>query len=177
MKKILIAILILLALPFVIALFTAKEYAVEREININQPKEVVFDYIKHLKNQDNYSKWASMDENMKKTFTGTDGTVGFVSAWESEKEDVGAGEQEIMKIDEGNKIDFQLRFLKPFESTANAYMSTESIDQNTTKVKWGFDSRMNYPMNLMLLFMDFEQMIGNDFEIGLEKLKEILETE
>jgi hypothetical protein len=30
-------------------------------------------------------------------------------------------------------------------------------------------------MNLMLLFMNFEKMIGDDLEIGLENLKSILE--
>jgi hypothetical protein len=36
-----------------------------------------------------------MDPDMKKTYRGTDGTVGFVSEWESNKKDVGTGEQEI----------------------------------------------------------------------------------
>jgi len=35
---------------------------------------------------------------------------------------------------------------------------------------------MNYPMNLMLLFMDMEQMIGKDFDQGLANLKTVLEA-
>ena len=30
-------------------------------ITINQPKKTVFDYIRMLKNQDNFSVWAKMD--------------------------------------------------------------------------------------------------------------------
>lgn len=174
-KKILIALVIIIAIPLVMALFIKKDYAVEREVVINQPKENVFDYIKYLKNQDNFSKWATMDPGMKKTYRGTDGTVGFVSAWESQKDDVGVGEQEIKKITEGERIDYELRFIKPFESTEKAYMITHALGENQTSVKWGFSGRMNYPMNLMLLFMDFEEMIGNDFETGLNKLKAELE--
>lgn len=174
-KKILLGLVILIAIPFIVALFVAKEYAVEREININKPKTEVFDYIKHLKNQDTYSKWNNIDPNMKKEYRGTDGEVGFVSAWDSDNEDVGAGEQEIKKITEGERIDFELRFLKPFEATEPAYMITEAVSDVETKVKWGFSGKMPYPMNIMMLFMNMEEMIGADLEEGLKNLKVVLE--
>lgn len=175
LKIILIVILILIAIPLLTALFVKKDYDVEREITINKPKQEVFDYIKYLKNQDHYSKWAMMDPDMKKTYRGTDGTVGFVSAWESNKKDVGTGEQEIKKITEGERLDFELRFIKPFEATEAAYMVTEPVSENQTKVRWGFSGHMNYPMNLMMLFMDFDEMIGDDLATGLQKLKTVLE--
>jgi len=171
LKKILIVVGILIAIPLIVALFVKKEYAVEKEIVINKPKTEVFEYIKLLKNQDNFSKWATIDPNMKKSYKGTDGTVGFVSHWESDNEEVGWGEQEIKKITEGERIDFELRFIKPFEATEPAFMSTETVSENQTKVKWGFSGHMDYPMNLMLLFMDFEKMIGDDLQTGLTKLK------
>ncbi|MEP6262515.1 MAG: SRPBCC family protein [Gillisia sp.] len=176
LKKILIIVLVIIAIPLVVALFLPKDYSVEREIVINKPKQEVFEYVKYLKNQDNYSKWATMDPNMKKTYNGTDGTVGFVSAWESENDDVGSGEQEIIKIEEGERIDFELRFKEPFESTSPAFMTTESVTENQTKVTWGFSGHMNYPMNIMMLFMDFEKMIGDDLESGLSNLKSEMEN-
>ena len=179
--KILIIVLIviatLIAIFLVIALFIKKEYAVEREIIINKPKQKVFDYVKYLKNQDNYSKWATMDPKMKKDSRGTDGTIGFVSAWDSDHKNVGKGEQEIKEITQGERIDLELRFLKPFPGMANAFITTEIIGENQTKVIWGFESRMNYPMNLMLLFMDMNNLIGRDLETGLTNFKTILEKE
>jgi len=65
----LIAIIILL---LIIGIFSKKDYSVGREVIINKPKAVVFDYIKLLKNQNKFSVWASMDPNMKSTYTGTD---------------------------------------------------------------------------------------------------------
>jgi uncharacterized membrane protein len=175
LRKILIAIVILIAIPFIAALFIKKEYAVEREITISRPKQEVFDYIKHLKNQDNYSKWAKMDPNMKKSYRGTDATVGFVSAWESEKDDVGTGEQEITGITDGERIDFELRFFVPFESTSPAYMTTQSVSDTETKVVWGFAGNMPYPMNLLIPLMNFEKAIGDDLATGLGNLKVELE--
>jgi len=175
LKKILLVIASLIGIILLTALFVKSDYAVERQIVINKPKQAVFDYVKMLKNQNNYSKWATMDPNMKKEFKGTDGTVGFVSAWDSNSKDVGKGEQEIKKIDEGNRIDTEIRFIKPFESTSPSYMITESATENSTTVKWGFSGHMPYPMNIMLLAMDMDKMIGEDFNTGLKTLKVILE--
>jgi hypothetical protein len=68
-----------------------------RESSINKPKQEVFNYLRLLKNQDNFSHWASMDPAMQKNWRGVDGTVGFVSSWKSDKKEVGSGEQEIKK--------------------------------------------------------------------------------
>jgi len=174
-KKISLLIAGIIALPFIIALFMKTDYSVERVITINANKAMVFNYIKRLKNQDNFSKWAQMDPNMKKSFQGVDGTVGFISAWDSENEEVGKGEQEIINIIEGERVDFELRFLSPFEATSPAYMTTTAISASTTKVAWGFQGRIDYPMNIMFLFMNFEQVIGDDLQTGLNNLKVIIE--
>ncbi len=171
---ILYIILGIIAALLVAGLFVPKGMKATREIVINKPNAEVFNYIKHLKNQDNYSKWGSMDPNMKKDYRGTDATVGFVSAWEGNKK-VGTGEQEIKGIEEGRKLDTELRFVKPFKSVAQSSMTTQAVDNNSTKVSWGFEGNMNYPMNVMKLFMNMEKAIGNDFAIGLSNLKTVLE--
>lgn len=176
-RRILSVIGLIIAIPLVVAMFVKKDYAVEEEIIINKPKQEVYNYIVLLENQNNYSKWANMDPEMEKTFRGKDGTVGFVSAWASTDKNVGSGEQEITKIIEGERIEYELRFKEPMESTEYAYMTVESVSEQQTRVKWGFYGKMEYPMNLMLLFMDFSQMIGDDFKVGLNRLKAILEKE
>ncbi|MEO6669974.1 MAG: SRPBCC family protein [Ferruginibacter sp.] len=173
LKKILVVLIALVIVLLITALFVKKDYSIEREITINKPKTDVFNYIKYLKNQNDYSKWAKMDPNMQKTFSGTDATVGFVSAWEGNK-DVGKGEQEIKGIKEGERVDFEIRFKKPMESVAQAHMTTAAINDNQTKVSWVFSGHMPYPFNLMRLF-GMEKMVGNDLQTGLENLKAIQE--
>ena len=177
LKKILFVLITFVIITLIAALFIKDEYSVVKQIEINKSTEEVFDYIKYLKNQDEYSAWAQMDPNMKKDYKGIDGEVGFISSWDSKNEDVGKGEQEIMKIDDGNRIDFELRFIEPFEATDQAYMTTVETDEGKTKVSWGFNGKIAYPMNLMLLFMDMEEMLGPDLQKGLESLKLVLETE
>ncbi|WP_413998159.1 SRPBCC family protein [Flavobacterium sp. W1B] len=174
-KKIFFGLLGIIALALIVALFMPKEYAVEREITINKPIDSVFNYVKYLKNQNEFSVWANIDPNMKSTFKGTDGVVGAVSAWESKVKEVGIGEQEITKISEGKRLDFELRFKEPMNDTAMGFMSTEMVAVNQTKVKWGINGVMPYPMNIMLPFMNMDQMIGKDLQQGLDNLKAKME--
>ncbi len=176
LQIILTVLLGLVALVYIIALFSRKEYIVERTVIIKRPKQEVFDYIKLLKNQEYYTVWSKMDANMKREYLGTDGTIGAIMKWNSKVKNVGVGEQEILTINEGKSIDWKLHFLKPFRSTSRAYMLIESISANETKVRWGFDGRMGYPMNVMLLLMNMDKMLGNDLQDGLDNLKKVLES-
>ncbi len=167
-------ILGIIALLLLAGLVISKDISATKEIIINRPAGEVFNYIKYIKNQDNYSKWASLDPHMKSEHRGTDGTVGFVNHWSGNKK-VGEGEQEITAIEEGKALYTDLRFIKPFKSFAKAKMTTVAIDANSTKVTWGFESKMNYPMNIVKLFMNMSEMVGRDFSTGLTNLKAVLE--
>jgi uncharacterized protein YndB with AHSA1/START domain len=178
MKTLIIILAVLAALVvllLVTGLFLKKEYTITRDIIINKSKTTVFDFIKLLRNQNDYSYWATMDKDMRKEFRGTDGTPGFVSAWDSDNKNVGKGEQEILKVVDGERIDYEIRFVKPFESVSYASMSAIAVSDTQTKVQWVFNGKMKYPMNLMLLFMNMEKMIGRDLEKGLNNLKTLLE--
>jgi uncharacterized protein YndB with AHSA1/START domain len=168
---ILMIIGIIISVILITVLILPKKYKVLREVTIQQPQQKVFDYIKYIRNQDGFSVWANTDPNMKKTYKGDDGRVGFVSAWESDNKKVGAGEQEIIRVDEGKGIVTALRFFKPFPGEAVAQFMTAPGENNSTKVSWQLDSAMKYPMNFMLLFINMDKMLGADMEKGLENLK------
>ncbi|MBO0341287.1 MAG: SRPBCC family protein [Bacteroidota bacterium] len=169
-------ILGVVVLILILAAIAPKNYDVSRSIEINRPKSVVFEYLKSLQKQDEWSPWGKRDPNMDKEFTGTDGKVGAISRWKGNKE-VGEGEQEITNIVDGERIDSELRFLKPFKSTSDAYIITKEVDKNVTKVVWGFSGKNKFPMSIMMLFMNMDKAVGKDFEEGLDSLKEILENQ
>lgn len=173
LKYVLFAVIVIIAVLLIAALFISSAFQVESEITINQPKQVVFDYIRHLKNQNEYSKWMQMDPDMKKSYRGDDGTVGFVYAWQSDMKDVGVGEQEITDIIGGEKIETEIRFKEPFVSTDQSYMITEGITESSTKVTFGYNGNMKYPTNLLIPV--FRNKIGNDMQDNLQALKSILE--
>lgn len=164
----------IVALILILALIAPKSYDVKRSINISKPKKEVFEYLKFLKNQADWSPWEAKDPKMQKEFRGTDGQVGAVSAWKGNK-DVGEGEQELTNIVPGERIDSELRFFKPWKSTSDSYLIMEAAGQHATKVTWGFSGKNKFPMSLMMLFMNMDKMVGKDFEQGLESLKTRLE--
>jgi hypothetical protein len=171
---ILIVIAAIIALFLIAAMLMGKDMVIEKNITISRPLQPVFDYIKFVKNHDNFSVWAMMDPEMKKEYRGTDGQTGFVFAWDSSrKKNVGAGEQEIKKIDEGKSIEHELRFIRPMQDVAIAKFNFEPASANQTKVQWGFYSKMKFPMNAMMPL--FKNMLGKQLEKGLQTLKTVLE--
>ena len=175
--QIIITILLILGsiivLLLLIALFIKRDFRVERIININKSKQEVFEYLKLLKNQEQYSVWVMKDPNVKLVYTGTDGTVGATSSWESDDKHVGVGEQEIIKMNEGESMEVEIRFKKPFEDTNYAISSVSAISDNETKVSNVFYGNNKFPKNLMNLMMD--KMIGKFMYQNLVNMKANLE--
>lgn len=140
---------------------------------INRPQAEVFAYIKLLKNFQTWNPFIKKDPQVRSEYRGTDGAPGFVGSWEGNRE-VGAGEQEITRVD-GKKVEFELRFKRPFKATNQGYFSTEALDANKTRVRWGMTGQSKFPMSLINLFMDCEKMCGDEFQSGLNKLKLLFE--
>lgn len=165
----------IIALLLLIALLTKKEFTLEKQVTIDRPKQDVFNYLKLIKNQENYSVWVMKDPNLTIVYTGTDGTVGFKSSWESNDKNVGVGEQEIIKINEGESTEVEIRFKKPFEATNYALTTVATMGDYQTKVTQVFYGKSKFPMNLMNLMMD--KFVGGDMQKSLENLKTNLEKQ
>jgi len=171
-KKIVFGFLALIVLLLVVALFIPKDYTVSVSTTINQPKAVVFDYVKLIKNQEEYSVWVMQDPNVVMKYTGTDGTVGFKAAWNSKDDNVGEGSQQITKITD-DRIDVDLHFERPMKGEAKAATFVESIAGNQTKITNEFYGHSDYPMNLMSLIG--KKFITDAQTQNLANLKKILE--
>src|SRR3954465_7236747 len=140
----------------------AKEMIIEKKVSINRNTKEVFDFLKETKNQDKFSIWNMKDPAMKKDYAGIDGTKGFVYSWDSKDKNVGAGSQEITNINEGNRIDYAMRFIRPMQNTATASFVLNKIDQNTTSVMWTFQSPTKFPMSLFTPI--FKKMLGKQLD-------------
>ncbi|OUS02754.1 polyketide cyclase [Flavobacteriales bacterium 33_180_T64] len=168
-----LGVIVLLFILF--ALLAPKHYELHRSIVINKPLPEVFNYLKHIKNQNHWSPWKKKDPDMKQEFIGTDGEVGFISKWDGNK-DVGMGEQEIMNITENESVAARLRFFKPWKSESDAVIKVEHISEGKTEVTWGFSGTNKVPENIFMMLYNMDKHIGKDFEEGLACLKEILES-
>jgi len=165
------------ALILIAAVLGSPEYVVEQEIIIEKPKQTVFDYIKFSKNQNLYNKWWMMDPNARKEYVGTDGQPGFIMKWESDNKQAGKGEQEITRVTEGQRVDYEIRFIKPFEGTSPSHIETVALAPNQTKVIWIFSGQRNFGMRIFHLLFNIKKMLGKDILTSLTNLKNILEKQ
>lgn len=164
----------ILVLILITALFVSKDVHYYKSITINAPIDSVWLNVNSLSAVDKWSPWNDYDPNMKKSMTGTDGTVGAMSSWESDVEEVGRGSQTISKIEAPTLLETDLKFYDPYESEAKGYIKL-SPEGNGTKVTWGFQSEIPYPFNIMKLWMNMEEMMDKDWNSGLAKLKALCE--
>ncbi len=174
--KILAVLIALVAVACVVALFTKKKYTISRQVVINKPAAVVFDFLRFNKNQQLYSVWLQFDPATKISLSGAaDGTKGAVLSFASENHKTGTGEWEIKNIEDGKKIEFQLRFRKPISFVADGYFITDAVGKETTRLEWVYNGGMDWPMNFMLIFMDMDKIVGADVAKSLTNIKTILE--
>jgi len=176
MKFLKISGIVLSILIVVLALLTfvlPTSFSVEERIEIQAEKEVVYPYLSSFKMTNTWSPWANLDPEMEQWIEGTDGEVGAKYFWKG-NDQAGEGYQEFILI-EANRIEVDLVFLAPFESTAHTYFEMEE-NNHLTDVIWGFQSEMPRPYNLMSLFFDLEEEISKDYNKGLKNLKSLVES-
>jgi hypothetical protein len=170
----LLVIVGIIALLLFLALFMKREHYVRRSIIVDIPRQKVFDYLRLLKNQDQFNKHAMVAPDREKEFKGTDGTVGYIYAWKGDK-NAGEGEKEIKNIIEGERIEMEIRFVKPMHATASIIMETEGLSDNQTKVYWSNAGTLKYPMNLLVPML--EKHVVKDMDTSLSILKDLLEKQ
>ncbi len=162
---------------FLLGIFVAEDgYYVKRTTTINAPAKTVFPYVSTLKAMDSWSPWTAKDPNIVNTYEGTDGTVGAINSWTSTVEEVGAGKQEITKIEPNKSIHTHLTFKKPRENESDATIRLTEVD-GKTKVQWGIRGSYGAVERLFMMFVNIEAAIGPEFQKGLETLKTQVEQD
>lgn len=176
---ILYIILMLIAAALIIVFIAANsapdQFEVYAETVINQPVATVFEYVKYLQNQDTFNKWVMTDPNVKRTYSGTDGEVGGTVYWDSQMGQVGKGAQEITVIAGNKRVDWALRFEKPFKNEAASYLETTEVTPESTRVKWAFTGQLTYMMKVMHILMSLKKVLTKDLATSLQNLKTVLE--
>jgi uncharacterized protein YndB with AHSA1/START domain len=172
---ILISIAVIIALLLIVNALQSNSFAISREVIVQRSTEQVFEYVKHIKNMEHYNKWVMTDPNQKIRFTGTDGTPGFIYAWDSENKNSGKGEQEIKAISPNKKVELEIRFEKPFKGVSYAEIMTEPAGAGQTKVRYLFKGDKNYGMKLTHMLFNLEKVLGQDLDITVKNLKAVLE--
>jgi uncharacterized protein YndB with AHSA1/START domain len=170
-------VLVLLAAALVIAaagMLLPRRVTVERSIAIDAPPEQIFSHINSMQAFDKWSPWSGLDPELVQSFSGPGTGIGNRMEWRSDDPRVGTGSQKIVASVPNERVETELDFGEM--GTATSWQVLEPVDGETL-VTWGLLADMgNSPIGrYMGLMMD--RWVGADYERGLVRLKDIVETE
>jgi hypothetical protein len=148
-------------------------FRVERAKSIQAPPDKIFELINDFHRWASWSPYEKLDPAMKKTYTGAVSGKGAVYEWAGNRK-AGQGRMEITDSSPGSKVTIKLDFLKPFEGHNVAEFTLEVIG-GSANVTWATYGPQAYILKVMTTFFSMDNMLGKDFEAGLDNLKAIAE--
>ncbi len=146
-----------------------KSFTVERSASIAAPAEQLYGLVQDFREWKKWSPWDELDPDMNRTYSGDESGTGAKYAWQGNKK-VGQGAMAITDTAENERINIDLSFIKPFKAENKTVFSFAEAEGSTT-VTWSMSGTKNLMMRFMGLFMNFDKMIGKDFEKGLENMR------
>jgi Polyketide cyclase / dehydrase and lipid transport len=174
LKKILIALALLILGFAVVVALQPSDFSVERSATVAAPQADVFAQVNDLHKWDAWSPWAKLDPEAKIGFEGPESGQGAAMTW-SGNDKVGEGKMTVVESKPNDAVKLKVDFVKPFEGTSNSEFGFKP-DGDQTAVTWTMSGHHNFLEKAFCLVMNGKKMIGDDMEKGLARLKSVAET-
>ncbi len=172
LKKIVIALVVLVAVLAGIGMLLPRKVHVERSVVIDAPRATVFALVDGFKQFDKWSPWAALDPNCKYTFAGPDFGVGAKQSWSGDPKTVGTGSEEIVEVKPLESVKVNLDFGEHGLASSGWALAADTAG---TKVTWSLDMDMGAGPIGRYFGLMMDKMIGKDYEKGLASLKTFAE--
>lgn len=174
LKFIVKLILLLVVVVVAVAFFLPTSTAVSRSAEINAPPEKLFAYINDFEQFNRWSPWYGIDPDANYEFEGPSSGVGSKMRWSSEHRSVGTGSQTIIKSEINKEVITELEF--EGQGDAIARFDLEPLD-GRTRLTWGFETEWGNNLIGRYMGLMMDKWVGNEYEKGLAKLKQLAESE
>ena len=172
LKKIFLAVIIIIALLVIVAFFLPMTYHVERSTIIKGDKAVIYDLTSNLGKWDIWAPWTKKaDSTAVFELVGPDGQVGTLRKWDGKV--IGNGQMTLTQLIPGELVAYDLSFQQG-KYNSKGKLIIEAMG-DSTKVSWTDEGNLGYnPISrYMGLFMG--KMMAPEFDKGLAKLKKVVE--
>ena len=173
LTTILIIFVVIIAAVLIYAATRPNDFVVSRSASIKAPAEAIFPLINDFRRWPEWSPFEKLDPAMRRTLSGADSGIGAAYAWEGNSK-AGKGRMEITASVPSSQVSLKLDFEKPFRAN-NIVDFSLSPSGDATTVTWAMRGARPFIAKLMGLFMDFDNLIGKDFEAGLDNLRRLAE--
>jgi uncharacterized protein YndB with AHSA1/START domain len=178
LKRVLLVLAAIVVVVAVVVAMQPSEYRVARKVIIAAPPSAVFAQVNDFHKWEAWNPWAKIDPAMKQTYEGAPAGVGAVYTWIGNNE-VGEGRMTLTESRPNELIRIRLDFLQPFAATSIAEFSFTPEgppERGPTAVTWSMNGRNNFMAKAIHLLMDMDRMIGDQFEVGLARMKAVAES-
>jgi hypothetical protein len=172
-----VAVVLAIAIAIVLVLASTKpaNFSIQRSAVMQAPAETIFPLISDFHQWTKWSPWEHKDPALKRSYSGAENGKGAIYAWEGNK-NIGTGRMEILDVSSPSNITIKLDFFKPFEAHNTAVFTfVPERGAAATNVIWLMRGPSSFMSKVMQVFMDFDKMVGKDFETGLGNLKTLAE--
>jgi effector-binding domain-containing protein len=178
-KIILLSITGILLLLLFISFILPGKIKVERTLEIKTKRKQAFNLVNNLKEWKQWSPWQKLDSNTIWTFNAIESGVGAKYSWKSQNPQVGEGDLSITKSFPDSLLKTEIHFGNMGLSTGQ-FLFTQTA--NGTQVTWIMESEVGtLPFYMQPLtkyfYLLLDDMLGSDFEKGLNNIKVILESQ
>ena len=146
-------------------------FEVSRSTTIARPPGEVFDVLRDFSKWRAWSPWLCQEPECRVDVEGEPGKVGHKQAWAGDF--IGQGDMTIGSVVENERLDCELRFLKPWKTESKVLFRLEPAGDGT-EVTWSM--RGTLPLVFFWMKKMMDGFVGGDYERGLKMLEEYLET-
>lgn len=141
------------------------KYEVQQTITVSASAEKISSLVHDLTNWPSWSPWLCLDRQSQVSFDDNDGLM----KWQSDV----VGEGELEKAEQSsNQLKVDLRFFKPFKTSAQALMAWQSKGEQQ-QITWTMFGNMPWYLFFMIPMM--KGWIRMDYRRGLARLKAVAE--
>ncbi|CAN5646781.1 K(+)-transporting ATPase subunit F [soil metagenome] len=179
LKKVLISFaLLVVGLSAGLAIFISSRpdtFVVQRSVTIKSPPAPIYPLIADFHKWTKWSPYERMDPKMERKYEGSQSGTGAKYVWEG-NEKAGSGTMQITEATPPSKVAIKLDFSKPFEGHNLVEFKLEPHGDDETTVTWSMSGPSPTMMKVVGLFMNMDEMIGKDFDEGLDNLKSVAEN-
>ena len=170
MKKLGLALAVLIVLFIVVGLFLPTQYTVTRTQMIQAKPAAIHTHVNDLTKWEAWTPWKDGDPSLVITQGKKTSGVGASQSWSGKD---GNGSLTFTKSSKKEGIDYDLTFNDgKFKGTA--FIQYRDMGGNT-QVNWTMTGDMEVPVVGGYLAMTMDSMVGDMFQNGLTKLKNVVE--
>lgn len=163
-----VAIVLLVGVGFLLP----QTVEVERSAVIKADAATVFTYVNSLEKFHSWSPWADMDPAMQLEFSGPESGVGASMSWSSAEPQVGNGAQKIIVSERDKRVVAELEF----DGKKGGESEFELVPHDSsTQVIWRFRADFGFNPIARYFGLIIDQMIGEHYDVGLAKLRDLVE--